>query len=615
MRRALPFLGALGVAVFLLLRPLYIVHLRHELRREDPAAWAKLPTNGSFRFLFPEMPNRYHDELFYASCAREVLLHGRPYDPFLPDARGLGAWIQNCIPSYIMAGVAALCGGNLNFAWLVAVALLGAGWFYLFYVVFLFFGGKAEVAFPLALFSILFPDVYMWLLDVNFHLRDNLERWPHAFFQQHATLRPHFYRIPSGFLDLFLECLLFVGAWKLCLRKEKSPAFALLLGLGFGLTAWVHPFELAFSLSTTTALAGACWLWPEGRVRSWNATLAAAVSIVVGFSCVALAHHAVEPQAWADHLSLLGVTHSRRPYPVSAVHLAVAALGWALMRGEKEPARRAGWLVLAATQVGIFICRNSQVLFGFTVQPFHYIPIGSTLGCALLFSWLARELSARRWWKRGAGALASVVILFWALGNEKASAEATYKMYGMPQAEQAALDWAKANIPKDSYLLSLSVMTNAAIPLYTDAKVLAPPLILTTAPFTLDSYFLKVARLLKTSRADVERFLAERWPLPSAAAPSIEPGGLEAEFFSPDAARRREASEWFFSWGPDFHDDAAVLRMQEKLKRLAAETSPLPGPFYLWVNAGDVHLMKRDPRAFGGTLAYSNESVSIYYFR
>ncbi|MFI5351020.1 MAG: hypothetical protein ACHQ2Z_15865, partial [Elusimicrobiota bacterium] len=245
----LPLAAAVGIFGLLLVRPLDIVRLRGRMRRESPEAWAQLPTNGRFRLLLPYFTtNRYHDEALYASGVHEILRHGRPYSAYWPEKRGPDSWVQSSLGLYVIAGVAAVCGGDLNVAWCLTVALLGAAWFLLFYRVFLWWSGRKAVAYPLALFSILFPDFYEWLLDVNFNPRVSWERYVGVFFQHQAEIRPNFYRLPSYFLSMFLLSWLFIGAWRLAGQKTRRPVLAMLLGLGFGLMAWVHTFEFAFGM-------------------------------------------------------------------------------------------------------------------------------------------------------------------------------------------------------------------------------------------------------------------------------------------------------------------------------------------------------------------------------
>ena len=145
---------------FLLLRPAYIVFLRHQLQARMPEQWAQMDTNGSFRLLVPKLyAARYHDEARYAARIQQVLVHGFPYNPYWREDRGIKGSLHDSIGIYLLSAVALLCGGNLTLTWVVAVALIGALWFLLFYAVFRTWSGRPDVAVPLARFSVLFADL------------------------------------------------------------------------------------------------------------------------------------------------------------------------------------------------------------------------------------------------------------------------------------------------------------------------------------------------------------------------------------------------------------------------------------------------------------------------
>jgi hypothetical protein len=612
-RAWLPALAAAGVFALLLLRPAYIGALRSRMRADDPRGWAALSTNGRFRLLVPQLVSlRYHDEAFYAGCAREVLTHGRPYDHFWRG--GVGSWIQDSINLFVLAAVALPFGGDMNRAWIASVALLGAAWFLLFYRVFHWWSGKEEVALPLALFSILFPDLYTWLLDVNFNLQVNLDRYSHVFFQRFSEVRPHFYRLPSGFLSEFLMCLLFLGAWSLGASPRRRPAGAVLLGLAFGLMAWAHPFEFVFGMATLLVLTAAVWLRPSRPERRWNVSLAFAAALPAAVFCAGVVARSVPAQAWKDHLELTGAVFTRRPFLITLIHPLFALFGARVMRGEPDPRRRDAWLLLICAQLGIFLCRNAQVVLGYYVQPFHYIPLGSFMGCLMLFLYAAQRLASARGWSRAAGFSLSAVLFAWGLANEKAGAEATYRLFGLPRAAETALDWTRDNVPPGALVLSISMMTNESLPLYTRAQGYVSTLQLFKAPFTEADYFEKVARLLKTFRVDPARFLAARWLLPGERARLSARLDHEERALGVVDLEKLEPVEWFFSFNRDYANDASVLRRRAELTRLVEKAEPLPGPYYLWVNADDAPLLRETPSSRGGERVYSGDGVEIYRF-
>ena len=604
----LPVAAAAGVFAFLLIRPAAIISLRNRMERQDPAAWEKLPTNGRFALLLPQLISaRYHDETMYAASVRQVLTRGRPYAAYWPEKRGLADWVQNSLGLYALAGVAAACGGNMTAAWCLSVALIGAAWFLLFFRAFSWWSGKKSVAYPLALFSVLFPDFYVWLLDINFHPQVNWERYLGVFFQYHAEIRPNFYRLPSLFLSTLLLCCLFLGLWSLACQKSKRPLLAALLGLGFGLMAWVHPFEFVFGMATLL-------LMTIVSERRENLVPAFLVALPVGALCSAAISLSVGRETWKEHLALLDVVYSHRFYLITLVHLIFAAFGWRLSRKEADPRRRTAWILLSCAQVAIFLCRNLQVVAGFSVMPFHYIPLGSFMGCLMLFLFAADALARRSWWRPSVALGVSLLLVGWGLANELVAARRTYPLFGLPRNMEAALDWTDANLPPGSTVLSLSMATSLALPVYTRSFGYASSLVLFTNPFTLQEYLLKMARRVKTAQADPDRFLAERWALPSARGQLLNDEIIGQRARSEVNPERVERLEWFASFLPAFKDDAAVALYRRQFRGMIDQAEPLSPPYYLWVGAGDARFLVRPPEEFGGERVYRNDGVSIYRF-
>jgi hypothetical protein len=614
--RSVPLAIAAALFVFLLLRPVYISRLRARESARSPETWKRLTTNGSFNLLVPALVGtRYHDESLYAARVREVLLHGLPTNPYWPEDRGLGSWIHDCVSIFILSGFALLCGGNLTWAWAVAVAAVGAVWFLWFHALFHRWSGRDDVAVPLALFCILFPDFSRWLLDVNFNVSINLDRYAAVFFQVQSGIRPLFYRLPADFLSSLLLAGLFTLTWRMIGRQEKRVWPAALLGAAYGLLILVHAFTFAFGAATLAALAVVVWGF-DFPAASRRAAAIALVSAGAVTACYLLLMTGTEDaQTRRDSLELVGLVKTHHFYLITLVHVLMAAFGARQLSRETDPERRAVWLVLIAAQGGAFLCRNAQVVLGVMMQPFHFIPLGSFFGSLMLFMWLAKTLSERRWWNRRAGMAAALTIAGWALLNEKASAEKTYRLFGLPKNEEAGLQWVRANAAKDALVLTLSMQTNENVPLYTQAKVMSAPIGLNVSgPFSKEKYYFKIAQLLKTSRADADRFLAERWVTPGEH--EALRGRLYREEFTLQKADTDafEAAEWFYPFMYGIDADAPSAEGRARIRALVAELPPLDGPYYLWVNARDEHLLREPPAAGGGRLVFENETVKIYSF-
>ena len=605
----MPLLAAVGIFVFLLLRPLYIVSLRRHLAATLPDVWAQLPTNGGFKLLLPGLiDTRYHDEALYAAKVQQVFLHKIPYNPYWKEEKNLGSWLQDSISFYILGGIGFLCGRDLTLTWVLAVALFGSLWFLLFHRVFRWWCGREDVAIPLALFSVLFPDLSLWLLDVNFNPAITWERYSCVFFQHLGMILPHFRRLPPPLLTSFLLCVLLLATWRLLAEKERRPWLAGLLGLGYGLMMLVHAFTYVFGLATLAVLWAALEMLDFSKENRHNAaTTFCVAAMVVGAYALAVSL-AVDPQARKDIMEIMGgFIRSHHFYLITIVHLLAAGFGFYQLRQESDSRRRAAWLLLASTQLAAFLCRNAQVVTGATFQALHFIALGSLTGCLMLFLWLSKRLSQKPWWSKQLGIALSSLLVLWALANEKNAAEQTYQMFGLSHDTDAALEWVKTNAPMDASMLSLSIETTEVVTIYTQAKGLVPPPGANVAgPFTKKKYFQKIAQILKTCHADVDRFLAERWLEPEA---RNRLGGRLHERLvltqQTDPAAY-EPAEWF--------PIPFIPEEKERLKELCAEVEPFAKPYYIWVNAKDAHLFRESPAAFGGKLLYENPTVQIFGF-
>lgn len=610
------FLAALGVFFLLLFRPAYMARLRGQAEARMPEYWSKLPTNGRFRVPLPILAaTRYHDEALYAARVRQILIHGVPRNPYWRDDPFAINWVKDCLPFYLLAAVAFAFGGDLTLAWTVSVALFGALWFLLAFVALRWWSGRDAVALPLALFSALFPDFYLWLLDVNFNPGILLERWSSVFFHAGTALLPEGHRLPFTHLSFLLVAALFWWTWRLLWTERASiPRFAA-LGLGYGAMVLVHPFEFLFVMMTLLVL----WLAAMARKapveQRWNLTVACLASAVLPLGFAALLLFGVDERTRRESVEMVGSLKTHKFYLTSLIHVLAAWLGGRALAREAEPGRRAAWWLLVASQLAAFVLRNAQVVMGFHLSPFHYIHLGSLTGGMMGLLWLSGVLAKRAWWERRLATAACAGLVALALAREKAAAEATYLMFGLPRDTDAALAWAAREIPKDGLVLTLSIATTKNVALFTKGKLVAPPGDSNVAGLFTDERFLgSVARLLKTCRADPDRFLAERWVLPERRAEVFRRVIYEQNLLHTVDLAAFETVDWFY---PYLHRNASaekVLEGRRLVKELYAKAEPVPRPFHLWVDAGDERFLTQDPASFGGTLAYVNDSVKVYRF-
>ncbi|MBI5623856.1 MAG: hypothetical protein HY924_08765 [Elusimicrobia bacterium] len=609
-----PMLWAGLVFLILMFRPAYIAVLRAGGAEASPQEWVGVHTDGSFAVLLPELlHSRWYDEANYAARVQQVLLHDLPYSPYWAEFREPEHWLAGLLTYYILAAPAYLLGGDLNLAWLVTGALTGAAWFLLLHAVLRWWSGSDTAALPLALFSVLFPDVYFWLLDINLHWAVVQDRLLTTFFQQGSLVLPYFRRLPSYYLTFLLSCLLFLGAWHLSQSPERRPVGSVLIGLGFGLMSLVHYFEFAYGMAVLGLFAGAVLLSGPSRLNRWNIAVCLAAALTASAGYVLLQVVFVQTNLLSRAPDLAAIEHTRRPTPMAAVHLLLGGALWWAAKREADPGKRSAWLLLAAAQAAAFCARNGQVLTGWTAQPFHFIPMASFMGCAALFSWVAARLGRASWWTPGLAAAAVLVVAGWGLANEAVAARRTYRFCGHPSGVEAGYAWVRANLPKDGLVLTPSMTANTGLPLYTAAKVEVPPI---SAPvlifYTKEEYLRRVARMLKTCRVDVERFISERWLLPGpaeelrrrASAAVNAAGRIDPDILEP--------SQWFFVYSYMDRSDDLVLRGRARLRELYASEAPLEGRFWVWLNDRDRPLVVEQPEAWGAKKVFQVPGVSIY---
>lgn len=614
-RRAALAAAASGVFALLLLRPAYMVQLRRAEAARDPAGWAALATNGRFNLLLPQLTAyRYFDESAYAARVRQVLLHGLPYSPYWKEFRQWKHWLPGAFLYYPMAAIAWLTGGDLTVAWALAVALFGAVWFLFYFAVFRLLSGREDAALFFALLSALFPDFYMWLLDVNFSPSLSARRWIEVFMQQASGLRPHMQRLPPTFLSYLLAAFSLAAVWRLSRAPSRRPAAAVVTGAVVGALALVHPFEHAFASATLGFFALAIFLVEGKSPAAWNLGVAVGVSAALGAAHMALVSPLSDPQNRPALEAMIGLEYYRRPHPVSLVHALAGLWAWRLWRREPDRDRRRAWLLLGCAQAAALACRNLQMLTGYSAQPLHFITLGSWAGAVLLVGAAARALASASWRTPRLLLVAGALATAWWLAQEKLGAERNYRLFGLPRDVEAGLAWVNGNVPKDGLLLTPSMEVNNTAPIYTSVKTHLQPL---NAPilimFTREYYLSRVASLLKTTGIDVERFIAQRW-LPQPERDRVWARLERSQLLEQRLERELlEPALWFFNYSYGDQSDRPQREGRALLRRLYREARTIPPPFWLWLNRSDLPLL-HGGQPPGGKLRYSNDSVWIYEF-
>lgn len=608
-RRAL-LLAVLVFGVFLV-RPLLSRCLRARDARRDPAAWAENRANGRFAVLLPGLyGTRYYDESAYAARVHQVLLHGVPYGPYWREHRRLKDWYYELIPNYVLAGFAALCGGDLNVAWLLVVAVVAGGWAALWFWIFSAWCGRDSIAAVLALFLSLFPDFNVWLLDINLDAGLSAWRWSSVFVQRGAVLLPLTHRLYSQHLSFLAVCLLLAALWRLAVEQRLRPVASLALGLAFSSLVLVHSFEYALAMSVVALLPFAAEAFGLRAVRR-NLWLCLAAALV-GTAVYLAFQFSTSTELGKLVPALPAAPGGRRFHPMTVVHLAIAAWAWMRARREASTARSAVWLVLGAAQAGAFLWRNMELLIGRDVEFFHMIPMSGVLGSAAIFLAFSESLARMKRWRRSTTLGAVAVLIAVALGREAAGAAASYRMLGLPRDIEAGCAWLSKNAPLDGLLLSPSLEVNMLAALYTPVKVETMPL---DAPvqfvFSREQHLLRLARLLKTLRIDPDRFAAARWLTPASRRPLEDEAARaivhEGRAITPELL---EALVWFR--GDFTATEKSVLAGRRRLKELYASAQPIAPPFYVWVNAHDRPLLLESPERWAGRPVFESGSVALY---
>ena len=412
-----------------------------------------------------------------------------------------------------------------------------------------------------------------------------------------------------------LLCLILVAAWRLSVSGWR-PWAAIITGAAFGLMRGVHSWEYAAGMATLGFFATAStWLKPrrEGSANLWIA-FGAAVAVTVAW--IGVEHLVIEPGAQWDALVIQCLERTRRFYPQSLLHVAVAAIALWLGRREADVRRQAAWSILACGELGVFSLRNAQVVLGYTVQPYHFIAIGGLFALLMLLMLVSRALARMPRWNGSAALVAIVALACWGVAREVQAARRGYRLFGIPKDTDAALTYVRGNLPTDALVLSLSMPANLYLPLYTRASVLSfpQPNPFLSAPHPRSVYLGKTAQLLKSAGVDASRFVAERW----LDGPALQSMSLRLDRQVNQEGRAELDLVDKFWWsalsGCPAVDADPVPEKKRRFLELVRSAEPVSGPWYLWLEERDRPLLDAAPEKRGGRLLWHQGLVSIYAF-
>ncbi|HYE94198.1 MAG TPA: hypothetical protein VEA38_24405, partial [Terriglobales bacterium] len=262
-----------------------------------------------------------------------------------------------------------------------------------------------------------------------------------------------------------------------------------------------------------------------------------------------------------------------------------AAAAWRLR------SRAAGFVL--AFFVGYVLCRNVQLVTGFTVHSVHWGyrvgNIWSTVTIAVLAASVPVVL--RGWSERGAtharqvitkAALAGLVIGPIALaGYQSAFARNTARAFVLPDGYAEAFAWIDRETPRDSVVATPSFETSMLLPVYTHANVYLPNAIPSMAPtaelverllLVYKAFDVPAAALAASLRPDPAR------PVPIGARPAFprrEPERLE-----------RHATHWYV-FSQLQPSPAALEAIVARYEALPARAPRPFGPYradYVWMS-------------------------------
>ncbi|MBI5245165.1 MAG: glycosyltransferase family 2 protein [Elusimicrobia bacterium] len=607
---AVPLVLGLTLLSFVI-SPLYMVFLRHRFARDLPMEWESVSNNGRFAYASSLLITAKNiEEGRYATKVRQAYLHGFPYDPYIGD-RSLKSWLFDCLAFYPLALFLIFTCGNLQWAWVLAHAVLGALWVWGIYRV---LRGPPERAclLPLlaAAFIFFFNDSLRHLLCLYDFPLQHLRIWLFLLFA-YATGQIQWMRLPTPGLTALFPFALLCGAYRLALADSPRRLWAALLGAAMGLLCLAHAFEWVVgcaALGLFFVIAGAMGL---GRAGRWNLGIAAFTALVVSLAYYFFCHR-LTSDIMPDIIARVGAPRGNFQFR-TLFFLAWAALFLWRARG-KEGAGRWRWALYGSVALSVLFAGNFSVVLGYDLQFYGHTERLAQIAVLLaLADWLLERPERLKWLNTHAGVLLALIFC-WVFLREKAWSDTHYKIFGTPRRMEEAMSWVDKNTPPGSLVLSLSGVVAQQLPLWTDARALI------TAgnpnygsPRSTADILRGFARTLKTARVDMEPFLRDRWE------DSLEKDTHMQQYAYHMRTVSMDLTEKAF-WQPFLLDvqgynQAGIRAAAEQIRRYYREEPPASLPYYLWVNRSEERLLLEPPERRGGVLAYENPAVRIYAFK
>jgi hypothetical protein len=413
---------------------------------EQAAAWAN---NGSFSLL--DSFHMAEDQYTYAARIQHAGSHALPGDPYIRENKSARLTVRDFLTFYAL-GWSYRFTGDMPQAWLLMHLGLTLLWVPILFSLARRMGASEELALFIAVVSTLFNDLTRLLHGTN-PVQIAKDAVQYAFWLLGSY---HYWPGPTRLLrPLFTYPCLFGAALALLAADRGRTAGRLVLaGLAGAALAYVHP-------DVWVAYVGASGLyvsWALAKEKSRALPLVGALA-VTGLASLPSVYYNLSLHS---ELAVLGRVVGRTPEWASFLYVAAVASCWTLLKANGAARWAAGGITTS------FLAMNSQLVIGYSSDHSLWFYLANTLTAILLAArWLPElKLAPVSWvW------LSACAVLL-ALPRAISYSAHHYKIYALPQPEEDAYRWLKANTEQDAVVAALSPTTNFRLPVHTENKTL-----------------------------------------------------------------------------------------------------------------------------------------------
>jgi hypothetical protein len=561
---------SLATGVVLTLPFLLMPLQRRFYAKHFPAQFAGWPRNGSFSPL--ESMHLDVDMFPYAARMREAGTHAIPYDPHIKENRTTALALRDFL-SFEVLGLFYRAAGSVPAGWVLAQFAFSALWVWALAWLLGEAGVERPAALSLAVILTLFND---WT-RLPMTLDPKVLLGSVAQYSLWLLGSYNYWFGPTRFTRPLLTYPALFAAAVLAARAARTRRWgaALAAGAAGGLLSLVHPDVWALYFGATGLFSA--WLW--ATERRFPLTLAGSLALTAALSA-----------PWAL-ISLRGSriaaeTAVRAFDPRCLIYAAFAAAALS----KRKNAMAAWW---GCALAGVALLLNASLLTGHQgSEPTLWIYLGNTFALIVLAKLFAdrARLSAASWrWLAAAALLAALPRAF-------GYAQTHYRLYAMPQDDEAALSWLEANAPKDSVVAALSPLTVSRLPVYAGTKTLAALIFPLTSDLSFEDNAARLRETLALYHASPKAFVDQGFDASSRWEDKLWGGVID------DAGHER--SGLIARYFNDLSDPGRLLILLESARPSSH------GADYVWVGPFERALMGRFK--IGGKPVYENATVALY---